>query len=239
MVLLVKAAGPKATHVLLCDDMRDRFVELYGRSLKVVVVSNATNVAVPSGAASPRARLKTIGFISNLTRHKGVLEFLDLAELICRECPDLRALLAGPVKDASLARLINERLQLSPSITYLGPVYGEEKSRFYSRVDVFVFPTRYGNEAEPRVINEALAHGVAVIARNRGCIRSVIDGRGGVAISDDEPFLHQAERVLLEWYHDPDVFSSISAAALATSARMRADSDQPLRKLISDMTGIR
>lgn len=229
---LIRIAGPSATHIVLCEDMKERLTVLYGRALQVVVVSNMTNIEPPIHQPRARTRLKTIGFISYLSRSKGVLEFLDVAERVRGFHSDVLAILAGPIEEPSLAPVIEERLGKAPWITYLGPVYGESKSRFYAGIDALVFPTHYENEADPRVINEALIHGVAVIARGRGCIGSVVAGGGGVIIRQDRDFTDEALSLLLAWYSDPGLFSSISSAALANSARLEADHRIRLNALI-------
>ena len=232
---LVRIAGLSATHIVLCDDMKERLIELYGTALQVVVISGATNIELPTNRPRARTQLKTIGLISHLTRSKGVLEFLDVAERLCKARPDVRALLAGAITEPTLAPMIEERLRGAPWLTYLGPIPGETKSRFYEDIDVFVFPTRYANEADPAVINEALAHGVAVVARARGCISSVVAGGGGAVIREDTDFVGEAVRLLLEWYEDSALFASISSEALSNSARQQADQAARLQALIVEL----
>jgi glycosyltransferase involved in cell wall biosynthesis len=231
--ILIRMAGPSATHIVLCEDMKKRLTEFYGRDLQVVVVSNMTNIESPLHQPRARTRLKTIGFISYLSRSKGVLEFFDVAERVRSFHPDLIAKLAGPIEELSLTPVIEERLRKAPWISYLGPIYGAIKSQFYADIDALVFPTQYENEADPRVINEALAHGVVVVSWGRGCIGSVIAGGGGVAIRPDHDFIDEAQRLLQSWYADPDLFSSLSSAALANSARLEADNRVRLDALIS------
>jgi len=233
--MLLRIAGPSATHIVGCEDMKERLIELYGRDLRVVVVSNATNITPQLPEIRARTKLKTIGFISHLSRAKGVVEFLDVAERLCSTHPDVQALLAGPIEEPSLAPVIKQRLLGAPGIRYLGPIYGETKSRFYANIDAFLFPTRYANEADPRVINEALAHGVAIVARGRGCIGSIVGGGGGAVIGEELDFVSEADRLLREWYEDPVLFSSISSAALANSARLEAEHGPRLRTLIHEM----
>lgn len=232
---LVQVAGPSTTHIVLCDDMQKRLHERYGYALRVIVVSNSTNTEPPTRKPRARSKLKTIGFISHLSRSKGVLEFLDVAALVCGNCPDIRALLAGSIEEPSLRSIIKQRVAGAPWITYLGPVYGEPKSRFFADVDALVYPTR--NDAEPRVIHEALAHGVAVVARDRGCIASVLGGGGGAVVGGTD-FVRDAERLLLSWHQDPALFSSISAGALANSARMAASHGPRLSGLIDEMVSV-
>jgi glycosyltransferase involved in cell wall biosynthesis len=233
--MLVRIAGLSTTHIVLCEDMKERLIELYGLGLHVVVISGAANIDPPTNQPRARTELKTIGFISHLTRSKGVLEFLEVAERVRMARPDVRALLAGAITEPHLAAVIHERLRGAPWITYLGPIPAETKSRFYEDIDVFVFPTRYENEADPAVINEALAHGVVVVAPGRGCIGSVIAGGGGAVIRDDADFVSEAESLLLEWCQDPALFSSISAAALANSARQQADQAARLQALMGEL----
>jgi glycosyltransferase involved in cell wall biosynthesis len=232
---LVRIAGLSATHIVLCDDMKERLIELYGPALQVVVISGAMNIEPPTNQPRARTQLKTIGLISHLTRSKGVLEFMDVAERLCKARPDVRALLAGAITEPALAPVIEQRLRGAPWITYLGPIPGEAKSRFYEDIDVFVFPTRYTNEADPAVINEALAHGVAVVARGRGCIGSVLAGGGGAVIREDIDFVAEAERLLLEWCEDSTLFGSISSEALTNSARQQADQDARLQALMGEL----
>ncbi|HCG00092.1 MAG TPA: hypothetical protein DEV93_06060 [Chloroflexi bacterium] len=234
---LVRVAGPSATHIVLCEDMKQRLLELYGRSLQVVVVPNSTNTELPFRQPRVRAKLTTIGFISNLSRSKGVVEFLDIAERVCSARPDVRALLAGPISEASLVPVIKQRVLTASWIKYTGPVYGQDKSNFYSDIDVFLFPTRHADEADPRVINEALAHGVAVIASRRGCIASVLEGGGGTVIENGVNFVRDAEELILKWSEDPVVFASMSAGALANSARSSASHHSGLRAIIDEMVG--
>lgn len=235
---LVQLAGPSATHIVLCEDMKRRLLRLYGSSLRIVVISNSTNIEVPVQEPRARMELKTIGFISNLSRAKGVLEFLDVAERVCSARPDVQAILAGPIEEPSLRPIIEDRLRRASWITYLGPVYGDSRSRFYTSIDTFIFPTRYENEADPRVVNEALAHGVVVIASTRGCIGSVVAGGGGVIIHEAGDFIDEAHSLLVAWHDDPDAFSSISAAALDNSARLRAEHGLRLNALISGLVSV-
>ena len=235
---LVRTAGPAATHIVLCADMGERLIALYSRTLNVTVISNSTNIEPPNHQPKVRSSLRTIGFISHITRSKGVFEFLDVAERVCGTCQDVRALLAGPIEDSSIRPVLMQRLRGASWLTYIGPVGGETKSRFYAEIDAFVFPTRHADEADPRVINEALAHGVAVIARGRGCISSAVNSGGGTVVREDADFVEEAERQLIEWHQNPVLFSSVSSAALANAARLRAEHLPRLDALISALVSL-
>ena len=160
---------------------------------------------------------------------------MDVADQLCRTHPDLHALLAGPVAEPSLAAVIKVRLLGAAWLKYLCPVYGDAKSRLYSDIDAFVFPRRHPYEADPRVLNEALAYGVTIVALGRGCIALGIGDGGGVVIADDLDFVSEADKLLQEWYDESSLFSSISSATLANSARIESDHIPRLTALIREM----
>jgi len=235
--LVVRIAGVHALHIVLCNDMGDRLRDLYPIARHTIVISNVTNTEGPVATPRPRQRLTSIGFMSNLTRAKGVLEFLDVAERVCRARPEIRALLVGPVEEPSLEPILRSRLASAPWVEYLGPLYGEAKSLFLTELDVFVFPTRYVNEAEPKVLAEALAHGVVIIARSRGCIDSLVDASGGIAVPESKDFISTAERLLLDWSATAVEFSTLSAAALRGFHDLRQLHEERLGALIAAMAG--
>jgi glycosyltransferase involved in cell wall biosynthesis len=235
--LVMRLAGSQATHIVLCDEMRDRLRDLYPLALRTVVISNVTNTEMPTATPRRRDRLTSIGFISNLTRAKGVLEFLDLAERVCRTHPEIGAILAGPVEERSLTPMLLARLKLAPWVKYVGPVYGEAKSSFLARLDVFIFPTRHLDEAEPKVVAEALAHGVVVIARDRGCLSTLLGATRGVVIEQERDFITAAERIISDWSRDATEFSSLSAAAIDGFHELRQSQGRRLAALIASMAG--
>lgn len=235
--LVVQLAGPQATHLVLCELMGTRLQQLYPSVRQSIVISNVTNTDEPDQPPRPHEHLNTIGFFSNLTRAKGVLEFLDLAEQICQTRPGLRALLAGPVEEPALGPILRDRLRSAPWVEYLGPVYGDARSQFLASLDVLVFPTRYVNEAEPKVMCEALAYGVVVVARDRGCIGSLLSSHRGISIPATADFINTAMPLLLEWTSNAAAFSSLSASALRGYRELRAEQSHRLRFVVEAMAG--
>src|SRR5207249_10590444 len=104
-------------------------------------------------------------------------------------------------------------------------------------LDVLVFPTRYGNEAEPKVIGEALAHGIVVIARDRGCIGSLLGSHRGVSIPESADFISTAIALLLNWTANEGAFPSLSASALRRYQQLRGEHSKRLRLVVDAMAG--
>ena len=76
--------------------------------------------------------------------------------------------------------------EFGDAFDYRGRVLGPDKARFFDDIDVFVFPTRYTNEAEPLVVLEALRAGKPVIATARGCIADDLPMAAGAVFPEHE-----------------------------------------------------
>lgn len=191
MAWLVKVAGPKARHIFLSDEMSDRFRLLYG-AVDSRVISNATYVfdsirndpeTTADGAAID------IGHLSNLCTDKGFFLVADTFDLLLSRGADVVLHIAGPIlEDAVQSRLTELQTRAPDRVRYYGPLSGDEKAQFYRRLNVFLFPTLFRQEAAPNVVFESLAAGVPVFANLRGCLREMLaDGRG-VIVEADQSF---------------------------------------------------
>lgn len=168
MATLVRVAGPQAVHVFLSEAMARAFRARYAAPIRQDVLNNA--LFVPPRPQRPRedGPLR-IGLLSNLSREKGLHDFLALARRLHEAGSPVECLLAGPARLDSDRKLIEEAQQRG-ELLWRGPLYGAQKDDFFDEIDLFVFPTRYEFEAQPTVIYEAFAAGVPVIARQRGTI---------------------------------------------------------------------
>lgn len=220
--------GKRAHHIVLCDGMGRLLEKRYG-ILRWEVLSNIFLVKQP---LRPRIRkkLRTVGFISNLTVEKGTLKILELARLIRRRrWGDVNVVLAGPCSDTSLTAELRAA-ERDGLIEWRGAVYGDEKESFWNEVDVFVFPSSYANEAEPIVVWEAMTSGSPVIAYGRGCIADQLGGQG-VIVATREDFSTVAMGYLQKWREEPRALEEASRDVLAVAAWAREASYEQLRKL--------
>lgn len=218
-------AGPVSTHITQSPRMAASLKDVYPSARRVVAISNAVFLLDNQTLTSLRARqrVKILGFISNISEEKGVFEFLDVVASLEREGVQVRAKLAGPFQDRDTERRVRAVLATLNTVEYVGPQYGERKSEFFSSIDVLLFPTRYGNEAEPIVNHEAMMHGVPVIAYGRGSIPELLGDRVGLVIDPAEPFGPIAVAQLKEWIASPEQFRTASIAARKRFDKFRSE----------------
>ncbi len=234
--MLVAAAGRKATHVCLCPTMARQLREHYSFACKTVILSNAAFVAPELVQREPHSGPFRIGFLSNLLPEKGLDTVIHVVRSLREQQHDVALSIAGPLMGPQSHALIEEaRRTFGDALEYLGPVEGTRKATFFRQLDVFVFPTRYPNEAEPLVVLEALAAGVPVITTARGCLRDDV-ADGGVVV-DDGAFTTTATQTIAGWLVDRRSLWERSAAALARAAELNRDAQRQLDLLIDAITG--
>jgi len=169
MARLLSVAPDRTLHVFLDPVMEERFKTVYSAEFRSIYVPNAATCDVEPAEPGPDAERHapvTVGFLSNLVEDKG---FDVVAEafpnLAGRLGPGVRFMLAGrPVGSTNAARLAALKHTLGNRLDYRGEVFGDAKTAFFRACDIFVFPTRHSQEAQPNVLYEALAGGSMIVS---------------------------------------------------------------------------
>lgn len=225
-------------HIVLSIGMGQRLAEIYDLDPhKIKVISNAAFYpAAPEVCASAVSRMPLqIGFISNITWEKGIGEFFAVLDQLRADRVIFQARIAGPV-DPSIKTQFDRLLASTPEARYVGPVYGEAKSRFYDALDVLLFPTKYVNEAEPLVIHEALRSAVTVIAIDRGAIAEILQDTGGCSFREDQ-YVQSAFELLRQFSIDRALLARSQRSSREHSSRMREVAVAELERLMSSIVG--
>lgn len=233
MALLIVLGPVRTTHIVLCPDMLSDLASRYAkpwrrRDAQGWVLSNA--FMVDQGAERRTAgQSRVLGHLSNLTVEKGALTFIALFGRLRDAGQPVRALIAGPVEDRQVALAIQQASAVYPGeFEWLGPVYGPAKAAFFASIDVFVFPSRYANEAQPLVLLEALAAGVPIVSTDRGCIGCDLSQAPGVVVHEE-----QFEEAAFQWCAAlPAGAAGRSQDALRAFQLLRGASDNSLARLI-------
>lgn len=234
MRLLVRAAGRKALHVVLCRGMEAALRRRYPRIRNTLVLSNSALVKTRETHDISRATdsAEVMGLLANLSEAKGLDDFVALVEASYRRGLLWRFILAGPFESKIYGKRMMSRIKALPNLDYRGSLYGADKSAFFEEIDAFIFPTRYLHEAEPLVVLEAMSRGRPVIAYGRGCISDMLEHSGGCVILPGTDFVGQALEVLEAWRKEGSDFRFRRESALRRFHELRKQGAQSLQQLL-------
>src|SRR5699024_10933653 len=118
-----------------------------------------------------------VGYVGRLESHKGLMVLLDAVEA----SPGLSLTIVGngPLRPDLVARA--SRGHLAGRVTVLGSLAEDELQRAYQEFDVLAVPsltTSSWKEQFGRVVVEAMASGVPVVASNSGSLSDLVGGAG-------------------------------------------------------------
>lgn len=201
-------------YIMLCRCMLEVFEDIYDAKGRCFVLNNSSFAGsrMSSQKFSSLERASgtiRVGMIGNLTIEKGVREFISLAR--SEGLQGLEYIMAGPIADASVRSEVELFCSESPeSRRYIGPVYGEEKNKFFESIDVLAFPTRYENEAQPLTIYEALSFGVPVVSMNRGCISEQVPREW---CFNESEWMVGSKDLLLSWRDEANEYRNAASKA--------------------------
>lgn len=237
--ILAKIAGPEATHIVLCPLMSERIRQSYPAIKSVRVVCSTAFVPQFDPYEKRRFPELRVGLLSNLTADKGLDTAIELLQKALSRHIPLRLILAGRAHDKAAKMSIDAAMaEFGQHLEYLGPISDEEKHSYFQNLDIFLFPTCYINEAQPRVILEALSYGVPVITRARSCIPGDVGPDAGICIPEHLDFVEAALPVLQKWVEDPASLTRTSAKALQRSHDLHTKARQGLEIIVKEIIGL-
>lgn len=187
---------------------------------KIHVLNNFTSSPIKAAKEiSPKHTIK-LGFLSNLRRGKGVHDLINIAEHLATHEVDFEVHIAGPWSNNedresffSDKRLLENSLY--SKIKFFGEVAGEEKSKFFQGIDVFIFPSFI--DTFPLVLLESLSFGKPIICSDIGGMSDIATPDVGYIFQHDDP--NRLDKILLEikQLHLNPYYSRKSAAAINAS----------------------
>ncbi|HEY2463768.1 MAG TPA: glycosyltransferase family 4 protein [Steroidobacteraceae bacterium] len=225
-------------HIVLSPKMGVSLSREYGLDPAMLrVVSNAAFYRADDArpVQSNEAAPLHLGFLSNITFEKGVVEFFEVLAALERRGIEYRAHVAGPVAPEAQASF-DKLLRSTAHVQYAGAVYGEDKERFYRQLDIFLFPTRYVNEAEPLVIYEAMRRGVHVIACDRGSIAEMLRDGAGLVLPA-EALVEAAATHIEHFSKDRSALFLAKCTSMQQAQRILSSSKTSLENLVACMQG--
>jgi len=155
---------------------------------RVIPTGVDTKFFIPSAQRKQNSPLRVL-FAGSMRPFKGPQTVLEAA----KRFPGVAFALAGDGMMASELKSFTHREKLQ-NVEFLGLLSAEQLRVEYQRADVFLFPSRW--EGSPKVILEAAACGLPVIARKDYEPETIIDGETGYLVSSDSEIFSRLEQLL-------------------------------------------
>jgi glycosyltransferase involved in cell wall biosynthesis len=209
-------AGKNVRHIVSTKTMQLDLKSTY----KVKHVENISGIFALDSWKSSRCKRETInvvGYLSNISFEKGIIEFLETAEVAQKETPNIKFILAGPFQDLKIKSYLIKKLALLGNVEYIGSLVGDSKRQFYESIDLFLFPTKNQDESEGLVIHEAMSMGIPVILHKRKQVFDILNDDEGIIVDLNERYAFK----VIELIKKCDVNHSI-LPILSNSAYQRA-----------------
>ncbi|MBI2679855.1 MAG: glycosyltransferase family 4 protein [Candidatus Solibacter usitatus] len=228
--LVGRALRRADAEVIACS----RFVAEPFAGSKLHVIYNGVRAGAPHRREPPPWR---IGVIGRIAPENGQREFLQAARLLSQRVPGLQFVVCGaPLFASSGARKYAAGLTALASglpVEFLG--WRDDVGAVLAHLDILVAPSA-GNPGAPRVILEAFAAGVPVVAFAAGGIPELVaDGETGFLIEAQNP---QALSARLEaLLQHPATLSEAAHRALA-AWKMRFTVERYQQEIIATLTRV-
>lgn len=126
---------------------------------------------IPTVVSELREPLRLI-YIGRVAREKGLYETLQAVRLALELGVDTRLTVAGGGAEETRLRRYAIALGIAPRVTFVGPVFGNDKVNLMAGADVLVLPSY--SEGLPYALLEGMAAGLPVIATPVGAIADVV-----------------------------------------------------------------
>lgn len=121
---------------------------------------------------------RVVGFIGSFYAYEGLPLLLEALPLILSQRDDVRLLLVGGGPQEKTLRQLTDQLGLGNKVIFTGRVSHNEVQRYYSLVDIFVYPRlsmRLTELVTPLKPLEAMAQGRLVVASDVGGHKELIE----------------------------------------------------------------
>ncbi len=186
--------------VTICEGLKG---DLLGRGLpeaRITVVPNSVDISRFGSTEERDQRLaielgltagKTFGFIGTFFPFEGLEVLMRAIPKISAAEPQARFLIVGDGPDAHRIREMAQRLSLSQSVIFTGRIAHDQVKRYYSLIDVLIYPRvskRITELVTPLKPLEAMAQGKMVVASDVGGHREMIfPGENGLLFEAGNP----------------------------------------------------
>lgn len=209
---------------------------------RVRVVPHGSYVGMYPDAVSQREARAHLGlaatdtvlcFLGGIRPYKGLARLLDAFEVLAREKPETRLVVAGPPGRFEGLDDLVARCEANPAIVArVGRVPDEDLQIFMKAADAVVLPHRLGLNSGALML--ALSFARPIIAPRIGCIGEIVTANVGITFDPDSPGGLEAALVRAGELKDPRYREAARAKALAYSHETMASD---FADLVADLVG--
>ena len=196
---------------------------VFGVSVDKIFVSPSCGIKVSSTYKKQNnffeKSIFTVGYVSRVDKDKGWDDFLNMIYLLKYEFKiSCSAILIGGGAEYSKMLDMIDRLGLNKDVELKGFVPNYELSKYYSKMDLFIFPTRL-EESLGLVGLEAMAEGVPVIGSKIGALTGYIENnKNGYCYSPGD--VQELVQLVYEFFKlNPEKKKQMSVEAHSTALK--------------------
>jgi len=173
----------------ICNGLREEMITRGIDQAKITQIPNAVDIEAFHPSDTPDAELQqrlglsgkaVLGFLGSFYAYEGLDLLLDALPQLLAANPDFRVLLVGGGPQEQNLKAQAERLGLKDTVLFVGRVPHSEVDRYYSLVDILVYPRhsmRLTDLVTPLKPLEAMAQHKLVVASDVGGHRELIRDR--------------------------------------------------------------
>jgi 1,2-diacylglycerol 3-alpha-glucosyltransferase len=203
--------------VIPSESMKDLLIAEYGLRDCYTVIPTGMDLKPFAGVNGSELRSnsgwqadKVLISIGRLGQEKNWPVFLQAAQLVYQQHPDLRVVLIGEGPDRSALETLATELGIAERVTFTGSLPFEEVIKYLKAADLFVFASI--TETQGLVTMEALAAGLPVVAVDAIGTRDIIDdGKQGFLVPNEAEALAKS---IHEVFDSPDLMKKFRRGAI-------------------------
>jgi glycosyltransferase involved in cell wall biosynthesis len=167
-------------------------------------------------------------FMGTLERRKRVNALIDAMKLLSAQGARVELRIVGDGADGAALRAQVHALGIDNLVTFAGALPFDEALRSYEWGDCLVLPSQH-SEGWPKVVAEAMSHGLICVAVAHGQIPAMLEGRGIVLPTGS---MEEIAATLLEIASTPGAFADRARLGAAWAS---AHSLESLRNALADL----
>jgi glycosyltransferase involved in cell wall biosynthesis len=161
--------------------------------------------------ARPWTEIRRIGVIGRIEREKGQMEFVEAARLVTEEFPRCRFVIAGSPMFSD-GTYYNQVVAASTGLPIEFMGWQNDVSKIFSKLDLVIVPST-SLEATTRIVMEAFAFGVPVVALPSGGIPEIINDNETGFLAESQTSEDLAKRIRSVLTMEPEEIDAVTSRA--------------------------